>query len=213
MGGYFYQDLYRVPVFVFLFYQCFLTGLCRVRSQCGRPAPDHVWGTWGNHPAQRQLTRKQINQSTPGLSHLSASHVGGPPCPNPLSFMYEDRETRDKKKTELELESKKRDGGQLWEPHPTNTSFKSNTPHHKTLISQTYFNLSWCTCCCGTSKALQLETKKTECFVSWPSGYPIVLHLYYALYKSINQIHMYTDTLYCLHLCSRKGKLEVGLVW
>lgn len=101
----------------FCFYQCFPTGLCRVRSQCGRPAPDHVWGTWGNHPAQQPLTHKQINHSTPGLSHLSASHVGGPPCPNSLSFMYEDRETRDKKDR-----TGAGDGGQLWEPHPTNTS-------------------------------------------------------------------------------------------
>ncbi len=25
------------------------------------PAPDHVWGTWGNHPAQRQFAHEQIN--------------------------------------------------------------------------------------------------------------------------------------------------------
>lgn len=48
-----------------------------------RPPPDHVWGAWGNHPAQQQLTHKQTDHSTPGLSHLPASHVEkrGPPCP------------------------------------------------------------------------------------------------------------------------------------
>lgn len=63
-------------------------------------ALDNMWGTWGNHPARQQLTHKQINQCTPGLSHLPASHVErvGPPCPNSLSYIHKVWGTRDKKR-------------------------------------------------------------------------------------------------------------------
>lgn len=101
-GGHAYRALCPALVFAFLVCQCFPTSLRRARNQRGSadrrgrtPAPDRVWGAWGGQPAQQQLTRKQIKQATSGLSHLPASHVGGPPCPSSLSFMHKDGERRD----------------------------------------------------------------------------------------------------------------------
>lgn len=115
-----------------IYIMCVCSYLCRVRNQWWErglqariPAPDHMWGTRGNHPAQQQLTHERFDHSTPSLSHLSASHVGRPPRPN--SVLYIKKEKQDTKTQDRtgKQGAKKRvecDGGQLWVPHPV-------TPH------------------------------------------------------------------------------------
>lgn len=110
-------------------------------------ARDQVSATWGNRPAQQQLTHKQIKQSSPGLTHLSASHVGGGDHPVPTQC-YAPRREKDKAGAGSVMAASCGSPKRL--TPVDNQPVESNTPGCKTLISQTCLNLSCCTCCCGT---------------------------------------------------------------